>query len=155
MGLKADLLHEHYELALRWEEARRLAGQPVRWQTNALLLYRLGKYAESLAALQHEEEESFPAKISRVLLTGATVATTPFHFLVTSTQTENQLPTTKANNFPVLRAMYHHKLGQPELAQMYLDVAEAQQKIVDAKSADQRPLYREAVELITGKPASK
>jgi hypothetical protein len=152
---------------LRWEGARQAAGDPVQWQNNALLLYRLGRYKESLTALQQEAEEEFPAQVACTLLTAVSAATTPLHRIAASAHPKNQIPARQYKSLPDLVAMCYHKLGQPELSQLYLAYAATQAAVEAKKSVLEKgetltqgfsreiPLYREALELITGKPPSK
>jgi tetratricopeptide (TPR) repeat protein len=153
-GLQSGLNREHYELALRWEEAWRAAGNLNRRLEFPLVLYRLGRYAESLDVLREEEEKDFPVQIGRTLLT---TTTAPLHRLVASAFPKNQAPTLRVNTFTALRAMCHDKLGQPDLALLFLGVANQQRREDEKRGEGQRiiPLYREAVELITGKMPSK
>jgi serine/threonine protein kinase len=164
--LKPGLPPEHYELALRWEEARRAAGiENHKWWddgagsfTAAAALYRLGRYAEAINRLWNEEQKAIPAQVGRSLMTGSTLTIAPLHGLGLFTQSENQLPAKNKSYCSALQAMCYHKSGQHELARIYLDEAAAQQKAEDRKFESTKekhrdvPFYREAVELIMGKP---
>ncbi len=153
IGLQPGLPREHYEIALRWEEARQTAGIEDNSKTIALLLYRLGRYSEALAVLRKEEEKGVPAQLVRAVLTGSTAATARLHGLCAFAHPENQTPQPKF--WHAFRAMCLYKLGESTLVKLHLTAAEAQQMIEEKKPPNQRreiPLYREAVELITGKP---
>jgi hypothetical protein len=71
MSQNGNLPPEQYELALRWEQIRHAGEQKASRQQRALLLYRLGRYSDTLAELQHEEEESLPQKIGNAVLIAA------------------------------------------------------------------------------------
>jgi serine/threonine protein kinase len=162
MALQPGWPREHYELALRWEQTRRTEGLDDGLQTIASIVYRLGKYNESLSYLRDDEAKEFLAPICRSLLAGATTMTSPLHFYGASSQTDNQLPAFQDKSLPALRALCYHKLGQPERAKLYLGAAAAEQALEDMKpdsSSDPNvplrqevPFYREAVEVITGIP---
>jgi serine/threonine protein kinase len=163
--LQAGLPGEHYQLALRWEEARRQVRRSETWwedgtgtYTTAAALYRLGRYADALAWVWSQEQKTFPAQVGRSVLTSAASAVSAFHGLSAFFQPDNRLPMKDGSLLSALQAMCYHKLGQPELARSYLDEAAAQQKAEDKKGENvmparrEIPFYREAAKLITGKP---
>ncbi len=129
----------------------------------AACLYRLGRYNDALAELRKEKMKDFPAQVGRVVLTNSFAATAPMHGIAALAHPNNRLPTLKEDSFPALRAMCHHKLGQAALTQKHLTTAAAAQQAEDKRAnpplgsfpgfpPQEIPLYREAVELITGKP---
>jgi serine/threonine protein kinase len=154
IGKQAGLPREHYELAIRWQRAARAEAPPG---TVPMCLYRLGRYADALAELRIEEEKDFPARVARMVLTGASWSAIPLHDVAALRHPDNQPPALTEMNCPGLRAMCHHKLGQPVLASKYLARAAVEQKREDERKAsafqpprEYIPFYREAAELITG-----
>jgi hypothetical protein len=160
IGSKSNLPREDYERALRWIEMypNKTEGASI-FKIKALNLYRLSRYKESLATLQQEEEEQIlPEQIGRLLLTSFTSSIAPIHSFGVNIITDNNRKTMQNNKFHSLRAMCHFKLSQNELAFKHL--AEARKRVESEEGHFRfdswyEIIYREAVELITGKPPSK
>jgi tetratricopeptide (TPR) repeat protein len=172
---RRDLPKEQYDLALQWEEARRRAYPNTDPAVYSVCLYRLGRYADALAALNRHEVKDFPAGYARAILAGA--SSYP-HFLVAFADLANSLPEIREESFPDLRAMCHFQLGDRVRASRYLQLAVPRAMTPSMKSwrrlfpvltlqqvgpggppspspnlyGSQEFLYSEAVELITGKP---
>jgi serine/threonine protein kinase len=153
-----------YRIALRWVERLQTEGYRGLWQSKAILLYRVGRYFESVSALASEEMEPFPTQVTRAVLAGATFSTVQFPGLIALAHPDSNYPAVKQDRLPALRAMCQHKLGQRQQAldlldrarSLLLETGNAETGNAETGSGVWRDipiyLYREAHELITGKP---
>ena len=155
---------EQYERALRWVEARTLAGvvdlpvyldqyRPRRTVIASLALFRLGRYAEALAALQKSDVSMYSGAAGMLMSRWNLLTVVPF-FPDNSRIEHIMLKEFSFDPVDLLvRAMCHHHLGHPKEAKARLNEArDILPKNAEAIDADQRAFLREAESLIEGKP---
>jgi WD40 repeat protein len=159
---------EQYELALRWMSVMTQAGvtdnplftneyAPRRTVVIGLAQYRLGRYAEALAALQSSDIPKFCA-VTRSLMSPGNVLTV----LRLSLDDFSDLPI-NANSISMMfafdpvdlmvRAMCHHHLGHPKEGKACLQLARGMLGNDEkAMNVDHKAFLNEAESLIEGKP---
>ncbi len=156
---------EQYERALRWVEARTRAGVddeqrsflgeylPRRTTIAGLALFRLGRYAEALAALQKSDVPMYSGAAGMLMSRWNLLTVVPF-FRDNFRPEDIMLKEFSFDPVDLLvRAMCHHRLGRPKEANACLNQARGiLPKNAEAINLDQRPFLSEAESLIEGKP---